>query len=88
MIDLDRLVAALGGPDNIETLEPCITRLRTEVRNPDAVDRAGLRHAGCHGIFASGTVVQVVVGPNADTIASDLEHVLWQGGAASPDDLP
>lgn len=77
MIDLDRLVAALGGADNIETLEPCVTRLRMEVADPDAVDRAGLRTAGCHGVFAAGPVVQAVVGPNADTIASDLEQTLW-----------
>ena len=46
MINLDRLVAALGGAENIDTIEPCITRLRTEVHDPGAVDRAALRGTG------------------------------------------
>ena len=86
MIDLDRLVAALGGADNIETLEPCVTRLRTEVRDPSLVDRAALRAAGCHGVFAAVTVVQVMVGPNADTLASDLEETLWGEGRQDSQD--
>jgi PTS system N-acetylglucosamine-specific IIB component len=29
----EQIVAALGGSDNIVEIEPCITRLRTEVRD-------------------------------------------------------
>jgi PTS system N-acetylglucosamine-specific IIB component len=71
-----RIVDGLGGADNILDIEPCITRLRTEVRDPSRVDEAALKAAGAHGVLRSGQVVQVVVGPEADTIASDIEDLL------------
>jgi N-acetylglucosamine PTS system EIIB component len=71
-----RIVEGLGGADNILDIEPCITRLRTEVRDPSRVDEAALKAAGAHGVMRSGQVVQVVVGPEADTIASDIEDLL------------
>ena len=35
-----------------------------------------LKAAGAYGVLASGQVVQVVVGPEADTLASDIEDLL------------
>ena len=70
------IVEGLGGMDNILDIEPCITRLRTEVRDPSLVDEAALKAAGAHGVLRSGQVVQVVVGPEADTLASDIEDLL------------
>jgi N-acetylglucosamine PTS system EIIB component len=72
----ERLVAGLGGAANIVEIEPCITRLRTEVEDASLVDEAALKAAGAHGVLRSGTVVQVVLGPQADTIASDIEDLL------------
>ena len=76
MTKAEQIVAALGGADNIIEIEPCITRLRTEVQDGSLVDEAGLKAAGAHGVLRSGTVVQVVVGPEADTLASDIEDLL------------
>ncbi len=72
----EQLVAGLGGVGNIVEIEPCITRLRTEVEDPALVDEAVLKAAGAHGVMRSGTVVQVVLGPQADTIASDIEDLM------------
>ncbi|WP_116244904.1 glucose PTS transporter subunit EIIB [Nocardiopsis sp. FIRDI 009] len=70
------IVAGLGGADNIEDIEACITRLRTEVRDPALVNEAALKAAGAHGVMSSGTVVQVVVGPEADTLTDDIQDLL------------
>lgn len=39
----EKIVAGLGGIDNIEEVEGCITRLRTEVVDPSKVDDAALK---------------------------------------------
>jgi N-acetylglucosamine PTS system EIIB component len=70
------IVAGLGGADNIVDIEPCATRLRTEVSDAALVDEAALKAAGAYGVMRSGTVVQVVVGPEADTLATDIEDIL------------
>ncbi|MBA3798994.1 MAG: PTS glucose/sucrose transporter subunit IIB [Geodermatophilaceae bacterium] len=72
----EQIVAGLGGAANIVEIEPCITRLRTEVEDASLVDEKALKAAGAHGVMRSGKVVQVVVGPQADTIASDIEDLL------------
>jgi PTS system N-acetylglucosamine-specific IIB component len=72
----ERIVAGLGGADNIVEIEPCITRLRTEVTNGALVSEDALKAAGAHGVLRAGNIVQVIVGPEADTLASDIEDLL------------
>jgi PTS system N-acetylglucosamine-specific IIB component len=69
----EQIIAGLGGADNIVEIEPCITRLRTEVTNGALVNEEAL---GAHGVLRSGNIVQVIVGPEADTLASDIEDLL------------
>ena len=70
------ILAALGGGNNVVEIEPCITRLRCEIEDDAKVDEAALRASGVHGVMRQGSVVQVVVGPEADTLAADIEDLL------------
>ncbi|MEV5608397.1 PTS glucose/sucrose transporter subunit IIB [Streptomyces sp. NPDC052225] len=72
----EKIVAGLGGLDNIEEVEGCITRLRTEVIDPSKVDDAALKAAGAHGVVKMGTAIQVVIGTDADPIAADIEDMM------------
>jgi PTS system N-acetylglucosamine-specific IIB component len=74
--DAQAIIAGLGGVDNIIEIDPCITRLRTEVRDAAKVNQAALKAAGAHGVMAAGNIIQVIVGPEADTIASDIEDII------------
>ncbi|MFH8573425.1 glucose PTS transporter subunit EIIB [Streptomyces sp. NPDC017993] len=72
----EKIVAGLGGLDNIEEVEGCITRLRTEVVDASLVDEAALKAAGAHGVVKMGTAIQVVIGTDADPIAADIEDMM------------
>ncbi|GLW35509.1 PTS sugar transporter [Actinoplanes regularis] len=72
----EKILAGLGGAGNVVEMEACITRLRTEVRDGSKVNEAALKAAGAHGVVISGEVVQVVVGPEADTLADDIEDLM------------
>jgi N-acetylglucosamine PTS system EIIB component len=76
MSKADDILAGLGGAANIIEVEGCITRLRTEVKDPSLVDDAALKRSGAHGVVRAGTVVQVVVGPEADGLADDIQDLL------------
>ncbi|NUR32134.1 MAG: PTS transporter subunit EIIB [Catenulispora sp.] len=76
MSKAEQIIAGLGGAENIVELEPCITRLRTEVRDGTKVDEAVLKAAGAHGVMKVGNNVQVVVGPEADSLANDIEDLM------------
>ncbi|SKC76503.1 glucose PTS transporter subunit EIIB [Krasilnikoviella flava] len=75
MSKAQQILDALGGDDNIVDLEPCITRLRVEVEDPAKVNDAGLTAAGAIAVVRSGIAIQVIVGPEADTLASDIEDL-------------
>jgi PTS system N-acetylglucosamine-specific IIB component len=76
MSNAEQILAALGGADNIIEIEPCITRLRAEVDDPSQVNEGALKAAGAHGVIKAGSAIQVVVGPDADTIAADIEDLM------------
>ncbi|GAA1719930.1 glucose PTS transporter subunit EIIB [Isoptericola hypogeus] len=75
MSKAQQILDALGGDDNIIDLEPCITRLRVEVEDPAKVDDKALTAAGAIAVVRSGIAIQVIVGPEADTLASDIEDL-------------
>lgn len=75
MSKAEQILAALGGDANVVDLEPCITRLRVELADPALVDEDALKATGAFGVVRSGRVVQVVVGPEADTLASDIDEL-------------
>lgn len=76
-------VRALGGPQNLVTVDACTTRLRLVVRDQSAVDEQGLRQLGARGMVRpSANTLQVVLGPIADQVAGDIRHILQGAGSA------
>ena len=72
----EKIVAGLGGIENLEEVEGCITRLRAEIHDPSKVDDAALKAAGAHGVVKMGTAIQVIIGTDADTIAADIQDMM------------
>jgi PTS system N-acetylglucosamine-specific IIC component len=71
------MIAALGGPANLEAVDACTTRLRLTVANQGAVDEAALRRLGARGLVRpSSNTLQVVLGPIADQVAGELRAAL------------
>jgi len=75
MTKAQQILDGLGGHANVSAVEPCITRLRVEVVDAALVDEAALKAAGAFGIVRSGRVIQVVVGPEADDLALDIDRL-------------
>ena len=68
-------IAALGGAGNLSTVDACTTRLRLQVRDSGLIDEAGLKAAGARGVIRPRPgSVQVVIGPEADMIASEIRE--------------
>ena len=70
-------VRALGGADNLRSVDACTTRLRLEVRDSARVDGAALAALGAMGVVRpSATAAQVVLGPIADQVAGRIRREL------------
>ena len=70
------IVEALGGADNIRDLEGCITRLRSMVVDPKLVNEDALYAAGAKGVIRADTAVQLVVGPDAELLADQVNDII------------
>ena len=69
------VLKGLGGPDNLLSIDNCITRLRLEVRNPALVDEEFLRASGIPGVIKTGKhSVQVVIGMKVQFVADALHR--------------
>lgn len=71
------ILLALGGAENVINVEPCITRMRVEVRDVRLVSVPDLRGAGALAAIISGTgnVVQVVLGQETDDVVDSVERL-------------
>jgi len=66
-------VAALGGSANLSSIDACTTRLRLVVVDQAKVDETRLKALGARGLLRpSAQGLQVVVGPIADQVATEM----------------
>lgn len=72
---LDRpsqVLAALGGPNNIITLDACITRLRVTVVSTAQVDEHALKQLGAAGVLKMGNNIQAIFGTISDELKTQV----------------
>ena len=69
------LLEALGGKENILTLDHCITRLRLEIKDPERLDEPGLQAHSAGVIRPSSKTVQVVIGPKVQFVYESLKKL-------------
>ncbi|MCX8965382.1 PTS N-acetyl glucosamine transporter subunit IIABC [Erwinia psidii] len=79
-----RYVSAVGGSENLTGIDACITRLRLSVRDSGAVNESVARRLGASGVIRlNKESVQIIVGTQAETIASAMKTVLAKGPVAA-----
>lgn len=73
----ERIIALLGGRENIELVDACMTRLRVTVKDSQKVaDDGAWKAEGALGVIRKGTGIQAVYGPKADVLKSDINDIL------------
>ena len=75
--DLNAILDGLGGRQNIDTLDNCVTRLRVEVKDSGAVKDDVLKSAGAKAVVRTGgNSVQVVIGLKVQKVADELRKMM------------
>jgi len=69
-----RYLSALGGLNNIEVIDACITRLRLTLKNRSIINETELKALGAMGVVKLGeNNLQVIIGPQAENIATRMK---------------
>jgi PTS system N-acetylglucosamine-specific IIC component len=72
----NQYVNALGGLDNLEVIDACITRLRLTLTDRSLINEAELKSLGAMGVVKLGeNNLQVIIGPQAESIANRMKAV-------------
>jgi PTS system maltose and glucose-specific IIC component len=75
--DATGILAALGGTENIESLDNCITRLRLVLKDGALVNDARLKELGALGVVhLDDKNVQVIIGTKVTTVRNALDALL------------
>lgn len=73
----ERIIALLGGRENITLVDACMTRLRVTVKDPEKVaDIAAWKAEGALGLVKKDNGIQAIYGPKADVLKSDINDIL------------
>lgn len=73
----ERIIALLGGRENIVLVDACMTRLRVTVKDPELVAAADAwKKEGALNLLIKGEGIQAVYGPKADVLKSDINDIL------------
>ena len=73
----ERIIALLGGRENITLVDACMTRLRVTVKDPAKVaDTAAWKAEGALGLVKKDNGIQAIYGPKADVLKSDINDIL------------
>lgn len=75
-----KILAAIGGKENIETLDACITRLRLTLKDTSKVNQTTLKALGAAGVLMAGNNVQAIFGTEAEAIKDNIKAIILNGG--------
>ncbi|HEY1845137.1 MAG TPA: maltose/glucose-specific PTS transporter subunit IIBC [Buttiauxella sp.] len=71
------MLAALGGVDNINSLDNCLTRLRMSVKDMSLVDSAALKNLRAIGVVQLNQhSLQVVIGPQVQSVKDEMASLM------------
>lgn len=70
------VLAALGGKENIETLDACATRLRVKMKDRLKLNRDSMSELGATGVMELGTTTQIIFGTKALSLKEQIQAVI------------
>lgn len=76
------LIEALGGVGNIADIEPCMVRIRVEVRNPLKVNDQALRVGPVIALIRVDNIIQIVAGEVSEELAVEMVQACEAHGEA------
>ncbi|UOR13335.1 glucose-specific PTS transporter subunit IIBC [Halobacillus amylolyticus] len=81
------ILEAMGGQENIDHLDACITRLRVSVNDKGNVNKNRLKKLGASGVMEVGNNIQAIFGPVSDTLRGQIQDIIDGKTPRSKDDV-
>lgn len=74
-----KILQNIGGKENVETAECCVTRLRLEIKDGSLVNEANIKKTGAKGIVRlSDTSIQIIIGTDVRKVMKEFNYLIGQ----------
>ena len=73
-----KVLNALGGKENLEDVDACITRLRVAVKDVSKVDKDTIKELGATAVLEVKGGIQAVFGAKADLIKQKINEAIGE----------
>lgn len=71
------VLEAIGGLENVVSVDNCATRLRLEVNDADLVNEALVKASGAYGLTkVSKKAVQIIIGPKVELVSQEFKKLI------------
>ncbi|MBZ9535786.1 glucose PTS transporter subunit EIIB [Cytobacillus oceanisediminis] len=77
-----QVLQALGGKENINNLDACITRLRVGIIDKSQVNHDQLKLLGAKGVLDVGNGIQAIFGPTSEVLKNQIIDIIDQDETA------
>ena len=71
-----KILEAVGGKENIVSIDNCFTRLRLELKDLNVLDEQLLKETGSKGVVKRGQETQIIYGTDVNKYRKMLEDYL------------
>ncbi|MDZ5010800.1 PTS glucose transporter subunit IIB, partial [Clostridium perfringens] len=71
-----QVLEALGGKDNLDDVDACITRLRVAVKDVSKVDKVKIKALGATAVLEVKGGVQAIFGAKADPLKQKINEII------------
>lgn len=72
----EKVLVALGGAENLEDVDACITRLRVSVKDVSKVDKEKIKSLGATAVLEVKGGIQAIFGAKADPIKQKINEII------------
>lgn len=72
----EEIIEALGGKDNLDDVDACITRLRVSVKDVSKVDKEKIKALGATAVLEVKGGIQAIFGAKADPLKQKINEIL------------
>lgn len=72
----EEILAALGGAENLDDVDACITRLRVAVKDVSKVDKTKIKSLGATAVLEVKGGIQAIFGAKADPLKQKINEII------------
>lgn len=75
-VNVQEIISALGGADNIQKVDACLTRLRVKLSDKHTLNKSALKALGAVDVVKVGDTFQIILGAESAKYRDEINAMI------------